>query len=84
LFDLFLATNFSSHDGGIDVKLYVNDKLVCTSNAVYGGYRASEANIAGEKWETITSYTACDRPIAITKGDKLKMSSIYDLTKHKL
>jgi hypothetical protein len=72
------------HDGGIDVKLYVNNQTVCTSNAIYGGAKSAEKTIGAEKWETITSYTLCDKPIQVKKGDILKMSSEYDLTKHKL
>jgi hypothetical protein len=72
------------HDGGIDVKLYVNNQTVCTSNAVYGGVKSAEAKVGEEKWETITSYTICDKPIQVKKGDVLKMSSEYDLRKHRL
>jgi hypothetical protein len=62
----------------------VNNQTVCTSRAVYGGLKSAEAQLGGDKWETITSYTPCDKPIKVKVGDKLKMSSEYDLTKHRL
>jgi hypothetical protein len=73
----------SSHDGGIDAKLFLNGNLVCTATAIYGG-SGGGIDVSGEKWETITSYKDCTEPIHIKKGDKLSMTSAYDLTKHRL
>ena len=64
------------------MKIYLNDKLVCQSNAVYGQDGGTSVN--GGKWDTITSYTPCLEPIKIKPGDVVKMTSDYDLLKHKL
>jgi hypothetical protein len=64
------------------MKVFLNGKMVCKSDAVYG--QDGGTSINGEKWETITSYTPCLDPVRITWGDKIKMTSDYDLTKHKL
>jgi hypothetical protein len=69
----------------MNMKIYLNGKLVCQADAVYGedgGLGVS--TIGGQKWETITSYTPCLEPIKIQPGDKVKMTSDYDLTKHRL
>ena len=71
------------HDGGVNVTFSVNGKVACSSAAVYGGETGTTA-INGEKWETITAYEPCLKPVAVQKGDKVKMSAWYDLTKHKL
>jgi hypothetical protein len=81
-FTLALA-NFHSHDGGLYVKVFNNGKLVCDSEAVYGGGEGG-TTIDGQTWETITSYTPCLGPVPIRKGDVLTMTSEYDLTKHRL
>jgi hypothetical protein len=82
---LIIQTHLPSnrHDGGLNVKVYLNDKLVCTSEAVYGGAEGETA-IDGQKWETITSYKPCLEPIPLKVGDVLMMTSDYDLTKHRL
>jgi hypothetical protein len=71
------------HDGGIGIKVFVNEKLVCESNAIYGEEGTANA-LDGKKWQTITGYTPCEHPIQINKGDKISMSSEYDLTKYRL
>jgi hypothetical protein len=40
--------------------------------------------VNGQKWETITGYSPCRDPIKVAKGDKLRLESDSDLTKHKL
>jgi hypothetical protein len=69
------------HDGGTNAKIYVNGKLACVSNAIYGG--ESKA-VNGEKWDTITAYGDCKDPIKVSVADKLTMSVEYDLTKYRL
>jgi hypothetical protein len=71
------------HDGGINVTVSVNGKASCTSQAIYGG-EAGTTDIGGQKWETITAYESCLKPVEVKKGDKVKMIAWYDLTKHKL
>jgi len=70
------------HDGGLNLKMLVNGKVACTSDPIYGQDGASTVN--GEKWETITSYSPCRDPIKLTRGDKVMMTSDYDLRQHKL
>ena len=71
------------HDGGLNIKVYLNDKHECTSNAVYSDEGTVNA-LDGKSWQTITSYTPCDHPIKIKVGDKMHMTAEYDLTKHRL
>jgi hypothetical protein len=71
-----------SHDGGLNMKVLVNDKVQCQSDAIYG--QDGGIIVGNEKWETITSYSVCRDPIQVNAGDKVKLSSDYDLRKHKL
>lgn len=71
------------HDGGIGIKVYVNDRVVCESTAIYGD-EGTTNTLDGKKWQTITGYTPCEQPVQIKKGDKVSMSSEYDLTKYRL
>jgi hypothetical protein len=70
------------HDGAMNMRLYRNDKLVCDRQAIYG-QGASGPKLNNEPWETIEHYTSCDT-IKLKAGDKIKMTSDYDLTKHRL
>ncbi|KAF2674030.1 hypothetical protein BT63DRAFT_408254 [Microthyrium microscopicum] len=69
------------HDGAINLKLFLNNEVVCNSKAIYG---KSGASVNGVEWETIVSYEPCSKPIKLTKGDKMRLESEYDLTQHKL
>jgi hypothetical protein len=73
------------HDGATNIKFFKNGELVCTIDAVYGADKGS-TTVGGESWQTITSFNKdqCSKPIPISPGDKVKMTSGYDLTKHKL
>jgi hypothetical protein len=64
------------------MRIILNDKVVCESKAVYG--QDGSTSVAGERWETITSYQPCIGPIAAKTGDKVVISSDYDLRAHKL
>jgi hypothetical protein len=59
--------------------MFINDKPVCASEAVYGGQ--DPASIA-KKGASITSMTPCTVPIPIKKGDWLSMGAEYDLKNH--
>jgi len=59
------------HSGGVDVKLMVNGKTVCTSVPTYNAKNV------------ITTMSLCP-VMEIKKGDSVTISSNYDLTKHKL
>lgn len=74
----------SIHDGGVNIKVFLNNNQICEAKAIYGSSGGSAASLDGSKWETITGYTPCDTPAAIKKGDKIHMTSEYDLTKHRL
>jgi hypothetical protein len=75
--------NLLRHDGGLNIKVFLNGQHVCTSEAVYGGSQG-RMTVAGESWETITDYKSCMEPVQIKCGDKLSMVAEYDLTKHRL
>jgi hypothetical protein len=66
----------------MNMKLYRNGKLVCDRQAIYGsgsgGFKLND-----QEWETIERYTSCDT-VKLNAGDKIKMTSDYDLTKHRL
>lgn len=49
---------------------------------MYGGDGGKE--IDGKKWETITGYKVCNDPVKVKKGDRLYMTSEYDVTRHRL
>ncbi|KAF2672011.1 hypothetical protein BT63DRAFT_185843 [Microthyrium microscopicum] len=69
------------HDGAVDLQILVNGKSTCRSQAIY---TPSADKFDGKQWESITGYTTCDKPIQVKKGDKIFMTSEYDLTKHNL
>ncbi|KAF1816595.1 hypothetical protein P152DRAFT_493004 [Eremomyces bilateralis CBS 781.70] len=71
------------HDGGVDVSLYVNRMLVCTSTALYGG-ESGTLVLEGSEWRTIQNYTKCLDPVSVKKGDEVIVAATYDLIKHKL
>jgi hypothetical protein len=64
------------------MRIVLNDKVVCESKAIYG--QDGNTSVNGERWETITSYEPCVGPIRTKAGDKLSISSDYDVRKHKL
>jgi hypothetical protein len=72
------------HDGGINIKVFVNTKEVCESKAIYGSDGGATNALDGKRWETITGYTPCEKAIPIKKGDSVYITSEYDLTKHRL
>jgi hypothetical protein len=61
----------------------VNNKLVCTSNATYGG-AGSSTIINGKEWQTITKMSECAGPISVKKGDQVLIMAGYDTEKHPL
>jgi hypothetical protein len=60
------------------MKVYVNDKMICTSDAIYG------TSSGGGNWTTISKMVDCQEPIQVKKGDKLKIDALYDSIKHPL
>jgi hypothetical protein len=71
------------HDGGHTLELYLNDKLVCDSEATYGGPDGTLIR-DGKKWESIARIKQCIEPIPVKKGDLLKMVAVYDTERHPL
>ena len=69
------------HDGGKNIRMYVNDKLVCSSNAEYGG-NGGNLIVDGKEWQTITKMTECAGPIGVKKNDKITVSAAYDTIAH--
>ena len=63
--------------------LYLNGKLICNSEAVYGGKQGTLIE-GGQKWETISRMQDCHDPFKVKKGDLLKMVAVYDTLKHPL
>ncbi|TLD25685.1 hypothetical protein E2P81_ATG09342 [Venturia nashicola] len=72
------------HDGAVNIKVFLNGKEICEAKALYGAEGGSATGLDGQKWETITAYTPCDTAVPIKKGDKVYITSEYDLTKHRL
>lgn len=71
------------HDGGTSVSLFHNNKLYCTSNAIYGG-KSGLLTIDGKTVETISKLTECNEPLKIKVGDMLKVEATYDTARHPL
>jgi hypothetical protein len=67
------------HNGGSKMFMFINDKIVCTSEAIYGGQDPSLPSAAGA---SITKLTPCQVPIPVKKGDWLSMAAEYDLKNH--
>jgi Stress up-regulated Nod 19 len=69
------------HDGGTAVKLYVNDKLVCSSDATYGS-TGGTLKVEGKEWQTIARMSECRDGFKVKKGDYLTVSAQYDTKAH--
>jgi hypothetical protein len=72
------------HDGGTNIQLLINGRIVCDSKATYGGEQGTLETEDGKKWETISSMTACRDPIPVKTGDVITMVSMYDTALHPL
>jgi hypothetical protein len=59
----------------------INDKLVCSSNATYGG-EGHKTVVDGKEWETITKMSECLDPIEVKRGDRVKIAATYDTAAH--
>jgi hypothetical protein len=70
------------HEGGVRNYLFLNGKVICDAQAVYGGSKVSFNREDGEKWEAISHMTPCVEPIQMKKGDVMTMSTYYDTEKH--
>lgn len=70
-------------DGGTGINMYLNGKLYCTSKAIYGG-PSGTLNANGQTWISIATMTECNDPIAVKKGDRIKIEATYDTKEHPL
>jgi len=81
------------HDGGVRVDMFINDKFVCASEAVYGdkddkgamGHdHGSKPEGNGAAIRTISFMTAYEKPIRVKKGDTMSLNVQYNLAKYPL
>ena len=73
------------HDGGESMTVSINGKLVCTSQAKYGGKLGTMFDANGKAtWQTIDSMGQCTDLIALKKGDMVVLEAFYDDEKHPL
>ena len=73
------------HDGGVNIEINVNGRLICDSRATYGGEKGTLKTNGGKgAWETISSISECTEAIKVTKGDNITVQAHYDLEKHPL
>jgi hypothetical protein len=70
------------HDGGVNIVLKINDKVMCDSRALYGGDGFVTTTSDGKVWETIRETTKCVDPIPVRKGDRMDMQANYDTDLH--
>jgi hypothetical protein len=70
------------HEGGVRNNLYLNGKLICNAEAVYGGSKVNFHRENGENWEAISHMTPCVETIQMKKGDVLTMTTYYDTERH--
>jgi hypothetical protein len=70
------------HDGGSNVEIKVNDKVVCDSRALYGGPGHVGRTSDGRAWETIRDMVTCPEGVIVKKGDKIALNANYDLIAH--
>ena len=63
------------------MRIHVNGKLACDAQVLYG--KSGGLTVNGKEWETISTTTPSET-IKLNPGDKVKMTSEFDLTKHKL
>jgi hypothetical protein len=75
-----IKTEGHLHDGGINLIVRLNGKLVCDSEAMYTGGN-STADSGQPKWETISEMTKCREPVQVKKGDNFTLEAKYDFIK---
>src|ERR1700691_1785533 len=72
------------HDGGVNVVLKLDGKVVCDSKAIYGIDFSQEGKTApnGKPWQGITEMQQCTSPVEVKKGQILQMTAYYDNVLH--
>lgn len=72
-------------DGGVGMTAFLNDKMICQSDATYGTSLSSAADqVAGKNWTTISKMGDCNFDIPVKKGDILRVDAAYDKESHPL
>lgn len=66
------------------MQMHLNEKLACESLPRYGSPPGAAAAPEGEKVETILGMSPCTEHVPFKKGDKITLTSIYDVNKHPL
>jgi hypothetical protein len=64
------------------MEIKINGKTICDSKVLYGGEGHITKGSDGKERGTINTTTECEKPIKVSKGDRLSMVANYDLEKH--
>jgi hypothetical protein len=83
-----LITGGHMHNGGTSTQIYLNDKVICDSQASYSS-GAGGMVMGGERklvrrgdGEHLSKMSACPAPGKVKKGDTIHIVSNYDFEKH--
>jgi len=88
---LVIGANGHLHDGGIDTRVYLEDKEICVSKAKYSmegghghGMRKRQMGGTTTNGDHISAQEACifEKPLPVKKGQSMFIKSSYDFTKH--
>jgi hypothetical protein len=60
----------------------LTDEKVCEMKALYESGGDSATTVGGRKWETIVGYSPCEVMRSFKKGDRVRLTADYDLTKY--
>jgi len=60
----------------------INGKEICNSQVLYGGEGHMTKGSDGKERGTINQTTECQKPIKVSKGDRLSLVANYDLGQH--
>jgi len=78
---IFIQPRGHLHDGGAYLKVMVNGKQLCDSEALYGGPEHTSKTPDGKIWETLRETQVCEN-MNVKKGDKMVVIAAYDTEKH--
>jgi hypothetical protein len=88
---ILLGTGGHLHDGGMNVEVFQNKKMICDSTAGYGGAAytgggsataASPSSSDMNSMEHISEMSTCNDLGQIKKGDQVWITANYDFGKH--
>ena len=73
------------HDGGVNIKIYQNDKLLCDSRAIYA--MGNSTDMGGDRntpagTRHVVSMSGCVSSDTIKAGDKFHIVTNYDFEKN--